>query len=168
MIDRETLHRTIDTVMKITNEKILPELKPGGDVLPSLFVLDDTGLIAQVRGLVTTPGVSARDVGAQLEEMLRSLAVPGYIVQWMGWIAPRGYTTEQMARGDYQRPSEDPERIEVLNITAGSPDATAFRCYEVKRDYKQRLRRLEERADMRDQVKASIFHDMLGKKGSLH
>jgi hypothetical protein len=166
-LDRDALHRAIDLIEEITKSRVLPMLKPGGDVLPTLFVLDDSGTILQVSGIGMTAEATARDASAQIERLLRARAPAGYIVQWMGWLSPHGYNAAQLAQGLRVRPSDMPDRIEVLNVTAGSSIATAYRLYIAKRDLQQRLRTLDERRAVRDMLTTGVFCDMLGSR-SVH
>jgi hypothetical protein len=165
-IDSATLNRALDRLIEATCAGVLPGLEPDQDVMPTAFLLDPDGTVETVVAMVVAGGATPREMSEQLGQLLRGWGTPGYIVQFMGWLASLQYSNEEIAAGNYVRPSQDPDRIEVLNVVAGSTRAIASRIYVAHRDAERRLVRLEERMAMRDTMEThGLFANLLWARG---
>jgi hypothetical protein len=167
---RAFLHQQIEMVVGITRDRILPEMEPDTDIATVGFLIDADGMLAGTVMLVAAqPEISPHDMQEGFRRFLHDQHAAGYLVQFMGWLAEdRGTPQEiedRLVNGTFVPPSERPDRIEVLTITAGSGEASACRVYDIVRDESRRIVRLEERPEIRDKAApGSLFADLLRRE----
>lgn len=165
-----TLTEAANLVMRITNDSIIPKLSPGDDINPVMFVLNHEGNISDIVSLNLPSYASERaKFGASVAKSLRAKGASGYVVLFMAWalrIDKGDPRFEGAELGDFPRPSQASDRIEVLTLTAGCSHTHFERVYRAIRDSDNRLAGFELLNDLSGdgftQTKG-LFVDMLGE-----